>query len=216
MVREITRKLEREAEKGKVTPLRFVGIQFPDVAYGKITSKEQLMEQLDLFLRIGAYKPEDDRGCKNNAYFFRGLLKKDLTCTRCHNELQRKECKLKIAGYNHLDNLDYDKIICEKVLCEFYLPDPELEKCKFQYQGIDTYAFLFSHTYLFNIYELCRKARLSVVSDAVDFSFLPIEEQKHVMLEDVKTGLFQALMLDDVTITGNSIFAKMFTIMILK
>lgn len=216
MDREIIRKLEREAEKGKVTPLKFVGIQFPDVAYGKITSKEQLMEQFDLFLRIGVFKPEDDRSCRNNAYFFKGLLRKEMSCTRCHNEMQRKECKLKVVSYNHLNNLDYDKIICEKVLCEFYLPDPELEKCKFHYQGIDTYAFLLSHTYLLNIYELCRKARLSVVADEVDFSFLPPEEQKHVVFEDVKTGLFQSLMFDDVTIAGNSIFAKMFTIMVLQ
>ena len=102
------------------------------------------------------------------------------------------------------------------VQCIFSLPENAAEKCRIVYDGQETYAFAMSNKYILGLFTHCEAARKSAVEDGVEFVHLPEEKQKIVRLENVRNVLFQALLLDNVTVENGLFHAQMCTVMLLK
>ena len=93
--------------------------------------------------------------------------------------------------------------------CVFSLPEGAAEKYQIVYDGQKTYAFAMSNKYILGLFTHCEAARKSAVEDGVEFVHLPENEQKIVSLENVRNVLFQALLLDNVTVENGLFHAQM-------
>lgn len=80
------------------------------------------------------------------------------------------------------------------------------------FEGQETYAFPMSNKYILGLFTHCEEARKSAVEDGVEFVYLPEDEQKTVRLENVRNVLFQALLLDNVTVDNGKLFVDLNTI----
>ena len=70
-----------------------------------------------------------------------------------------------------------------------------------------------------NISSVClliEAARKTIVWDGVEFEHLTEQEQKIVLLDNVRDVLFQALLFDNVSMEKNHIRADMCTVMLLE
>ena len=64
---------------------------------------------------------------------------------------------------------DYEgKVYLETVRCFFTISAEELEKCRYNYKGKDTYAFVMSDRYIMALYTYCLSARKAVVLEYRD------------------------------------------------
>ena len=100
----------------------------------------------------------------------------------------------------------------ETVRCYFDIPQENLEKCRYTYQGNETYAFIMSDKYIMGLYTHCLVARKEAASADVQVEGFTEKEYGMVRLENVGDVLFQALLLDDVKVDGNKIFAEFYTV----
>ena len=123
-----------------------------------------------------------------------------------------------LVGNNVYMDLD---MLCRKIQFKrthspFSLPEGAAEKYQIVYDGQKTYAFAMSNKYILGLFTHCEAARKSAVEDGVEFVHLPENEQKIVSLENVRNVLFQALLLDNVTVENGLFHAQMCTVMLLK
>ena len=84
------------------------------------------------------------------------------------------------------------------VRCFFTISEEELEKCRYNYKGKDTYAFVMSDRYIMALYTYCLSARKAVALENIEPEGLSEAELAMVKLERVREVLFQTLLLDDV------------------
>ena len=73
-----------------------------------------------------------------------------------------------------------------------------MEKCRYTYQGNETYAFLLSDKYIMALYTHCLVARKEAAMQEMQIEGFTEKEYGMVRLENVGDVLFQALLLDDV------------------
>lgn len=112
---------------------------------------------------------------------------------------------------------DYEgKVYLETVRCFFNISEEELEKCRYNYQGKDTYAFVLSDKYIMALYTHCLSARKAVVLENVEIEGLSETDLGMVKLESVREVLFQALLLDDVKFEDRKMYAELCTIFLIK
>ena len=112
---------------------------------------------------------------------------------------------------------DYEgKVYLETVRCFFNIDEEELEKCRYNYQGKDTYAFVLSDKYIMALYTYCLSARKAVALENVEIEGLLETELGMVKLESVREVLFQALLLDDVKFEDGKMYAELCTLFLLK
>lgn len=104
----------------------------------------------------------------------------------------------------------------ETVQCIFSLPEGEADRYRMTYEGQETYGFTMSNKYILGLFAYCEAARKIIVCDGVEFEHLTEQEQKVVLLDDVRDVLFQALLLDNVSMEKNRIRADMCTVMLLE
>ena len=111
---------------------------------------------------------------------------------------------------------DYEgKVYLETVRCFFTISTEELEKCRYNYKGKDTYAFVMSDRYIMALYTYCLSARKAVALENLEnigLEALSEAELAMVKLESVSEVLFQALLLDDVKFEDGKLYAAMCTI----
>lgn len=141
-MRDINRVMEREIAKGSF-PLKLDHIEFRDYSYQEITSKEKLLEVLSYLLRIGDFKQYAGKTILNNVYMdLRGkkpIFKRTRTAIGRNNIFATiKRCAKKLKPEYNGD------VYLETVRCYFDIPQENLEKCRYTYQGNETYAFLMS------------------------------------------------------------------------
>ena len=111
---------------------------------------------------------------------------------------------------------DYEgKVYLETVRCFFNISEEEMEKCRYNYQGKDTYAFVLSDKYIMALYTHCLSARKVVALENVEIEGLSEIELGMVKLESVREVLFQALLLDDVKFEDGKMYAELCTIFLL-
>ena len=190
-LRDVKRVMEREIEKGSC-PLQFEYLEFGEKPFQFIESEEKLNEVLSYLCRKIQFK-------------------------RTHSPVERSEIQWKIQRYKNKLKPDYAGKVClEIVQCVFSLPEGAAEKYQIVYDGQKTYAFAMSNKYILGLFTHCEAARKSAVEDGVEFVHLPENEQKIVSLENVRNVLFQALLLDNVTVENGLFHAQMCTVMLLK
>ena len=91
----------------------------------------------------------------------------------------------------------------------------ELEKCRYNYKGKDTYAFVMSDRYIMALYTYCLSARKAVILENIEMEGLSEAELSMVKLESVREVLFQALLLDDVKFEDGKMYAELSSIYLL-
>ena len=98
----------------------------------------------------------------------------------------------------------------------FTISEEELEKCRYNYKGKDTYAFVMSDRYIMALYTYCLSARKAVALEDIELEGLSEAELSMVKLESVREGLFQALLLDDVKFEDGKMYAELRSILIIE
>ena len=144
-MRDINRVMEREIAKGSC-PLKLDHIEFGDYSYQEITSKEKLLEVLSYLLRIGDFKQYAGKTILNNVYM--DLRGKKPVFKRIKTAMERNNIFATIRRYAKKLKPQYSgDVYLETVRCYLDIPQENLEKCRYTYQGNETYAFLMSDKY---------------------------------------------------------------------
>lgn len=156
-MRDINRVMEREIAKGSC-PLKLDHIEFGDYSYQEITSKEKLLEVLSYLLRIGDFKQYAGKTILNNVYM--DLRGKKPVFKRTKTAMERNNIFATIRRYAKKLKPQYNgDVYLETVRCYFDIPQENLEKCRYTYQGNETYAFLMSDKYIMALYTHCLVVR---------------------------------------------------------
>lgn len=205
-MRDVDKVMEREIKRGS-TPLQFEQLGFGDYSYNEITSKEKL-------LRIGEYEPFAGKTIGNNAYM--DMRGKKAVFKRTRLTYERNNIFATIKRLAKKYKPDYEgKVYLETVRCFFTISAEELEKCRYNYKGKDTYAFVMSDRYIMALYTYCLLARKAVVLENIEMEGLSEAELSMVKLESVREVLFQALLLDDVKFEDGKMYAELSSIYLL-
>ncbi len=195
-MRDVDRVMEREIKKGS-TPLQFEQLGFGDYRYNEISSKEKLLQVLSYLLRIGEYQQFAGKTVGNNVYM--DMKGKKVVFKRTRLTYERNNIFVTIKRLIKKYKPDYEgKVYLETVRCFFTISEEELEKCRYDYEGRATYAFVMSDKYIMALYTHCLTARKAVAFENIELEGLSETELSVVKLEGVREVLFQALLLDDV------------------
>lgn len=213
-MRDVGRVMEREIKKGS-TPLMFDRLGFGDYSYNMITSKEKLLQVLSYLLRIGEYEAFAGKTIGNNVYM--DIKGKKTVFKRARLTYERNNILAAIKRLAKKYKPDYEgKIYLETVRCFFELSQDELEKCRYNYQGRDTYAFVLSDKYIMGLYTYCLSARKAAALENIEPEGLSQPEISMVKLESVREVLFQALLLDDMKLEDGKLYAELCSVYLLE
>lgn len=207
-LRNVKRTMEREIKKGSC-PLGFDRIEFGADPFRSATSEGKLDEVLNFLLRTGFFRQYAGPCVINNVYMDPGLSGREAKFRRAHSIVQREEIYLRVQRHKKRMKPDYGGRVCvETVRCFFKLPEEEMEKCRVDFYGRETYAFAMSDRYILGLFTYCENARKTAAWDGVRYGHLTADGQRIVRLEGVDV-LFQALLLDSVEHMGNGIAADL-------
>ena len=213
-MRDVNRVMEREIAKGS-SPLKLDHIEFGEYSYQEISSKEKLLEVLSYLLRIGDFSQYAGKTVTNNVYM--DLQGKKPVFKRIKTAMQRNNIFATIKRYANKLKPEYNgDVYLETVRCYFDIPQENLEKCRYTYQGNETYAFLMSDKYIRALYTHCLVARKEYAFDSVKSNGLSDMELSMVKLEGVREVLFQALLLDDVKFEDGKMYAELYSLFVIE
>ena len=213
-MRDVDRVMEREIKKGS-TPLQFEQLGFGDYSYNEISSKEKLLQVLSYLLRIGEYQQFAGKTVGNNVYM--DMKGKKVVFKRTILTYERNNIFVTIKRLIKKYKPDYEgKVYLETVRCFFTISEEELEKCRYDYEGRATYAFVMSDKYIMALYTHCLTARKAVAFENIELEGLSETELSVVKLEGVREVLFQALILDDVKFEDGKMYADLCSIYLLE
>lgn len=213
-MRDVDRVMEREIKKGS-TPLQFEQLGFGDYSYNEISSKEKLLQVLSYLLRIGEYQQFAGKTVGNNVYM--DMKGKKVVFKRTILTYERNNIFVTIKRLIKKYKPDYEgKVYLETVRCFFTISEEELEKCRYDYEGRATYAFVMSDKYIMALYTHCLTARKAVAFENIELEGLSETELSVVKLESVREVLFQALLLDDVKFEDGKMYADLCSIYLLE
>ena len=213
-MRDMNRAIEREIQKGSC-PLRFEQKGFGEYTYNDISSKEKLMEVLSYLLRVGEFEKYATKMVISNVYMDVKFGKPEYH--RTHTALERKKNYAAILSYTKKLNPDYEgKVYLETVKYFFTLPPVEREKCKMTYHGEDAVGMILTRKHILALFTHCLVARASDAGEKHTRLDLSEKENEMIQLSNVRTGLFQTLLMDDVKFEDSGIYANLCTIYLLK
>ena len=213
-MRDVDRVMELEIKKGS-TPLQFEQLGFGDYSYNEISSKEKLLQVLSYLLRIGEYQQFAGKTVGNNVYM--DMKGKKVVFKRTILTYERNNIFVTIKRLIKKYKPDYEgKVYLETVRCFFTISEEELEKCRYDYEGRATYAFVMSDKYIMALYTHCLTARKAVAFENIELEGLSETELSVVKLEGVREVLFQALLLDDVKFEDGKMYADLCSIYLLE
>ena len=106
-------------------------------------------------------------------------------------------------------------VYLETVRCYFDMSQENLEKCRYTYQGNETYAFVLSDKYIMALYTHCLVARKETVMHGMQGEGFTEKEYGMISLEKVGDVLFQALLLDDVKLENAKLYVDFCTCFLL-
>ena len=209
-MRDVNRVMEWEIKRGS-SPLQLDHIEFGDYSYQEIMSQEKLFEVLTYLLRIGDFKQYVGKTILNNVYM--DLRWKKPVFKRTKTAMERNNIFVTIRRYLKKLKPQYNgDVYLETVRCYFDISQENLEKCRYTYQGNETYAFLMSDKYIMALYTHCLVARKEVAIQDVQVEGLTEKEYGMVKLKNVGDVLFQALLFDDVRTDDKNIYADFYSI----
>ena len=209
-MRDIDRVMEREIAKGS-SPLKLDHIEFGDYSYQEITSEKKLEDVLSYLLRIRDFRQYTGKTILNNEYM--DLRGRKPVFKRSRTAIERNNIFATIKRYAKKLKPQYNgDVYLETVRCYFDMPQGNLEKCRYTYQGNETYAFLLSDKYIMALYTHCLVARKEAALQKMQIEGFTEKEYGMVRLESVGDVLFQALMLDNIRLDDGRIYAEYISI----
>lgn len=212
-LRDVRRKMEREIEKGRATPLKFEKIEIEENYYKQITSADQFKKVLNWLLRLNEYRT-GEATVANNVYM--KPMAKSPEFTRTKSILERMNISVDALRLAKKINPSFDDdCILEEAVCRFSLSPEEKEKWKYIHNDNETYGFMMSNPYILGLYCECESARAEFavntkVSEG-DFTY-----KKIMGLANINEVMFQCLLLDDVWEYEDYICAKLYTIYVIE
>lgn len=209
-MRDINRVMEREIAKGS-SPLKLDHIEFGDYSYQEITSEKKMEDVLSYLLRIRNFRQYAGKTILNNVYM--DLRGRKPVFKRTRTAIERNNIFARIKRYAKKLNPQYNgDVYLETVRCYFNMSQENLEKCRYTYQGNETYAFLLSDKYIRALYTHCLVARKVAAFENIELNGLSKVEISMVKLKSVREVLFQVLLLDDVKFDDGKMYAELCTI----
>ena len=209
-MRDINRVMEREIAKGS-SPLKLDHIEFGDYSYQEITSEKKLEDVLSYLLRIRDFRQYAGKTILNNVYM--DLRGRKPVFKRTRTAIERNNIFARIKRYAKKLNPQYNgDVYLETVRCYFDMSQENLEKCRYTYQGNETYAFLLSDKYIMALYTHCLVARKVAAFENIELNGLSKVEISMAKLKSVREVLFQVLLLDDVKFDDGKMYAELCTI----
>lgn len=209
-MRDVNRVMEREIAKGS-SPLKLDHIEFGEYSYQEISSKEKLLEVLSYLLRIGDFSQYAGKTVTNNVYM--DLQGKKPVFKRIKTAMQRNNIFATIKRYANKLKPEYNgDVYLETVRCYFTIPEENLEKCRYTYEGSETYAFVMSDKYIIALYAHCLVARKEAALQEIQIEGFTEKEYEMIRLEKVGDVLFQALLLDDMKYLDEKIYVEFYNI----
>ena len=213
-MRDINRVMEREIAKGS-SPLKLDHIEFGDYSYQEITSEKKLEDVLSYLLRIRDFRQYAGKTILNNVYM--DLRGRKPVFKRTRTAIERNNIFARIKRYAKKLNPQYNgDVYLETVRCYFNMSQENLEKCRYTYQGNETYAFLLSDKYIMALYTHCLVARKEAAMQEMQIEGFSEKEYGMVRIGNVGDVLFQTLLLDCVVRQNNYIYAQMISVYRIK
>ena len=208
-MRDINRVMEREIAKGS-SPLKLDHIEFGDYSYQEITSEKKLEDVLSYLLRIRDFRQYAGKTILNNVYM--DLRGRKPVFKRTRTAIERNNIFARIKRYAKKLKPQYNgDVYLETVRCYFDMSQENLEKCRYTYQGNETYAFLLSDKYIMALYTHCLVARKEAALQKMQIEGFTEKEYGMVSLVKVWDVLFQALLLDDIRLEDDKMYAEFCT-----
>ena len=212
-MRDINRVMEREIAKGS-SPLKLDHIEFGDYSYQEITSEKKLEDVLFYLLRIRDFRQYAGKTILNNVYM--DLRGRKPVFKRTRTAIERNSIFATIKRYTKQLKPQYNgDVYLETVRCYFDMSQENLEKCRYTYQGNETYAFVLSDKYIMALYTHCLVARKETVMHGMQGEGFTEKEYGMISLEKVGDVLFQALLLDDVKLENAKLYVDFCTCFLL-
>ena len=100
----------------------------------------------------------------------------------------------------------------ETVRCYFDMSHENLEKCRYTYEGSETYAFVMSDKYIIALYAHCLVARKEAALQEIQIEGFTEKEYEMIRLEKVGDVLFQSLLFDNVRIHEEKLYTELLTL----
>ena len=212
-MRDINRVMEREIAKGS-SPLKLDHIEFGDYSYQEITSEKKLEDVLSYLLRIRDFRQYAGKTILNNVYM--DLRGRKPVFKRTRTAIERNNIFATIKRYAKKLKPQYNgDVYLETVRCYFDMSQENLEKCRYTYQGNETYAFVLSDKYIMALYTHCLVVRKETVMHGMQGEGFTEKEYGMISLEKVGDVLFQALLLDDVKLENAKLYVDFCTCFLL-
>ena len=213
-MRDINRVMEREIAKGS-SPLKLDHIEFGDYSYQEITSEKKMEDVLSYLLRIRDFRQYAGKSILNNVYM--DLRGRKPVFKRTRTAIERNSIFATIKRYAKKLKPQYNgDVYLETVRCYFDMSQENLEKCRYTYQGNETYAFLLSDKYIMALYTHCLVARKEAAMQEMQIEGFSEKEYEMVRIGNVGDVLFQTLLLDCVVRQNNYIYAQMISVYRIK
>ena len=213
-MRDINRVMEREIAKGS-SPLKLDHIEFGDYSYQEITSEEKLEDVLSYLLRIRDFRQYAGKTILNNVYM--DLRGRKPVFKRTRTAIERNNIFTTIKRYAKKLKPQYNgDVYLETVRCYFDMSQENLEKCRYTYQGNETYAFVISDKYIMALYTHCLVARKEAALQEIQIEGFTEKEYGMVRLEKVENVLFQSLLFDNVRIREEKLYTELLTLYLLE
>ena len=136
---------------------------------------------------------------------------------RTRTAIERNSIFATIKRYAKKLKLQYNgDVYLETVRCYFDMSQENLEKCRYTYQGNETYAFLLSDKYIMALYTHCLVARKEAALQEIQIEGFTEKEYGMVRLEKVENVLFQSLLFDNVRIREEKLYTELLTLYLLE
>ena len=243
MAKDLETLVEKEIGKGS-TPLRFDSLMIPDGSFRDIDSRERLINILQYLLRVKDHRRLiwNDTLSANNVYMDVFLGKTDFH--RAALITGREEIYRHINWYGGKLKPDYNgKTVIETDICNFSIAEDELEKCKKNYDGKESYFFYLGKYQIRSLYADCLEYRKNMARDgdtinatgdgtsnvadvgsmkaalenkSSEAAYGKYSELFRLNDDVIRAVLFQCLLLDDLKIENGMVFAKIYTIYLLR
>lgn len=175
-LREVKRKMEREIEKGRATPIRLEKMEVNEDSYKEIVNEAQLNNVLNWLLRLNEYRT-GEATVANNVYMDIKPTMRQAAFVRGKSVIDRMCFHMDIS--HHIKRIQPDfqgNCYVEEAKCMFSLTDEEKEKCKYTYKDRETYGFILSNAYILGLFCICEDARR-------DFAFFHTEQDVNDIIE---------------------------------
>lgn len=212
-LRDVRRKMEREIEKGRATPLKFEKMELSENSYKMITGADHYKKVLNWLIRLNEYRT-GEATVANNVYM--KPMAKAPEFTRTKSILERMNISVDALRRARKINPSFDgDCVLEEAICCFSLSVEEKDKCRYTYNDNQTYGFIMSNPYIMGLYCECESARADI---AVNMEIKDDDPMymKIMGLANINEVLFQCLLLDDIGEKDGMICAKLYTVYVVE